>query len=216
MIDYCTSTACQNIATYVIPTLGCIPLLFMIVSPLKLLHQIQTKESIGDFNVVLVPPMQAVSLTYLICTILLILLLCLDGLVAKNYFLFIPNFISFLVATFLCLSVLPYAPKKIQAKMITFVVTEFALVLMITMIALITFANKPKVSQGILGIMCCVALISMNITPFIKIREIVKEKNVDGIFAPMAAGMTITGIIWTLYGFLTGDGVRLLFFSYYA
>lgn len=70
---------------------------------------------------------------------------------------------------------------------------------------MITLAKNQKISLLLIGVLTNVVVIAMNLSPFSKVRTLIRTKDASSIYKPVAYGMLLTGILWGAYGALIGD-----------
>lgn len=133
--------------------------------------------------------------------------LTVDGLKVSNYYLFLPNSFSFILTSYFFMSTFRYSPERTQTNIMKVLSLGYGIILLVTMLAFVTFQDQVDLSISILGGLSCAMLIVLNISPLINMREIIKSKSSISIFLPFSIGLFLTGVFWTAYGAFLSDKV---------
>lgn len=114
---------------------------------------------------------------------------------------------SFLAFKYYSITSMRYSTLRQQRIMIASVISGLGFVLIVSMVAFITFESDRKTARNILGLLTCFTLFAVNMSHLITSSTILKTKDSSFIHKPLVCGILLNACVWTTYGLLLNDPV---------
>ncbi|KAJ3033233.1 hypothetical protein HK097_004929 [Rhizophlyctis rosea] len=195
----CETQACHIAFSYVVPSIGLCTALGMYLAPLPAVRRVCKDQDIGSLN----PFPFAVNATNSISWIIYALL-------KQDYFIFFTNFMGYTLGTYETLSVLTYAPRRLQTRIIQ---TWLAITCTAFLTGIVCFAILPQtlpttgasIANTLMGSINTAFLVLLYGAPLTTMYNVVKTRDSSSINLPLAVASIVNGGLWFIYGMTIGD-----------
>ncbi|KAI8848508.1 sugar efflux transporter for intercellular exchange-domain-containing protein [Chytridium lagenaria] len=189
----CSSSTCQIVMKYVVPSLGSVTALCLMLAPVPAVLAAAKAGVVGNLNPL---PISLITVNCL-------------GWVAyswlvKDYFIAIPNLLGWSIGTFNLLTIYPLTPPGRDRNLIMIILIGISS--MVYLLSTISFCSLPEASARlVLGVMTNVVLIGFYGSPLTAFLEVVRRRDASALNVPLAVMSFVNSALWVVYGLVQGD-----------
>ncbi|KAI9188164.1 hypothetical protein H9P43_002555 [Blastocladiella emersonii ATCC 22665] len=189
----CASQACVVITKYVVPSFGAITAIVTGASPVFAVRKIRVSKDMGSNNPV---PYPFIFLNALIWIEY--------GLLIRDIFVVAPNIVGLLFGGWFVRSVYGLTTPGQQRLMDLIVIVGTAAIFLTSTVAFLWLT--PAAGRLALGILSVIILGLFYTSPLTVLYQVIANRDSTPFSAPLACACLVNGGLWTVYGFVLGDG----------
>lgn len=174
--------------SYIVPVIGGITATLISIAPWKAVKTVNEFQSLGELNPFPFPLMMANGLGWLIYSLMI-----------RDWFIFIPNIISYTLGVYYTFMTLRFTTLQFQMRTMYITILSSILVFFSSAIGFIVLKEEEPAAT-ILGFACVIILTVFYSSPLSSLYTVVKTKSAKSIDLRFACTCLVNGLVWTTYG----------------